>query len=44
MANLIEAYKKRLAISEAVYNKSHNGERMDNYRKLAVAKVLENTN
>jgi len=45
MANtLLEAYKKRLAISEAVYSRQHDGERMDSNRKLVVAKVLHNTN
>lgn len=45
MANtLLEAYKKRLAISEAVYSRQHAGERMDSNRKLVVAKVLHNTN
>lgn len=44
MANLLEAYSKRLAISESVYGRQHNGEKMDNNRKLTVAKVLSNTN
>lgn len=42
--NLLEAYAKRLSISESVYSKQHMGAKMDNYKKLAVAKVLENTN
>ena len=42
--NLLEAYSKRLAISESVYGRQHNGEKMDNNRKLTVAKVLSNTN
>lgn len=42
--NLLEAYSKRLAISESVYGRQHNGEKMDNARKLTVAKVLSNTN
>lgn len=42
--NLLEAYKKRLSISESIYGRSHNGEKMDNHRKLLVAKVLQNTN
>ena len=42
--NLMEAYKKRIAIAEAVYSRSHNGEKMDNNRRLVVAKVLDNTN
>ena len=44
MANLLEAYAKRLNISEQVYGKAHQGATMDNHRKLVVAKVLENTN
>lgn len=44
MANLLEAYSKRLAISESVYGRQHNGEKMDNHRKLTVARVLANTN
>lgn len=42
--NLLEAYKKRLSISESIYGRAHNGEKMDNHRKLLVAKVLQNTN
>ena len=41
---LFEAYKNRLAISESVYSKSHDGEKMDNNRKLVTAKCLENLN
>lgn len=41
---LFEAYKNRLAISESVYAKSHDGEKMDNNRKLVTAKCLENLN
>lgn len=42
MANLFEAYQKRLSISESVYSKSHSGEKMPHNHKLAVAKCLEN--
>ena len=42
--NLLEAYKKRISIAESVYSRAHNGEKMDNARKLCVAKVLANTN
>ena len=42
--NLLEAYAKRLSVSESVYSKQHMGAKMDNHKKLAVAKVLENTN
>jgi hypothetical protein len=44
MANLLEAYAKRLAVSESVYSKQHMGAKMSNHKKLTVAKVLENTN
>ena len=42
--NLLETYKKRLTVSESVYQKSHNGEKMDNRRKIATAKCLESLN
>lgn len=42
--SLFEAYKNRLAIADAVYGKSHNGETMSNNRRFVTAKVLENTN
>lgn len=41
---LLEAYAKRLAVSESVYSKQHSGAKMSNHKKLTVAKVLENTN
>ena len=41
---LYEAYAKRLAISESVFAKSHDGEKMDQNRKLVTAKCLENVN
>lgn len=44
MSNLLEAYAKRLAISESVYSRQHEGQKMDSNRKLTVAKVLSNTN
>ena len=43
MANLMEAYKNRLAISESVYQRSHNGAKMSNQKKLMIASVLNNT-
>lgn len=42
--NLLEAYKERLAVSESVYAKSHNGDTMPQYKKLAIARCLANTN
>lgn len=42
--NLFEAYQKRLSVSEGYYSKMHNGEKMDNNRKLATAVCLNNLN
>ena len=42
MATLLEAYSKRLAISESVYSKSHS-EAMPSHKKLVIAKCLDNT-
>ena len=44
MATLLEAYKNRLAISESVYAKSHNGEKMSKLKKITTARCLENLN
>lgn len=44
MATLLEKYSNRLALSEKVYAEKNSGKRMDGYKKLLVAKVLENTN
>ena len=41
---LFEAYKNRLTVAESYYSKTHEGEKMDNNKKLVVAKCLENTN
>ncbi len=43
MANLLEAYKNRLAISESIHQRSHNGAKMSNQKKLMIASVLNNT-
>lgn len=43
MANLLEAYKNRLAISESIHQKSHNGAKMSANKKLMIASVLNNT-
>ena len=42
--SLFEAYKNRLSVADSVYGKLHNGEKMNNNRKLVTAKVLENVN
>lgn len=44
MANLLEAYKKRLNVAERYYSKSHNGEALGESKKLIIAKTLESTN
>ena len=41
---LIEAYKNRINLAESVYRASHEGEPMDNNRKITLARVLKNTN
>lgn len=41
--NLLESYKNRLAISESVHQKSHNGAKMSSQKKLMIAAVLNNT-
>ena len=40
---LMESYAKRLNVSESVYKKNHNGEKLDANRKLMIAKCLDNT-
>lgn len=40
---LLEAYKNRIKVAESVYAKSHDGEMMDNNRKVLLAKCLDNT-
>ena len=41
--NLLESYKNRLAISESIHQKSHNGAKMSAQKKLMIAAVLNNT-
>lgn len=43
MSTLLEAYKNRLAISEAVHQKSHNGAKMSADKKMLIASCLNNT-
>lgn len=40
--NLVEAYKNRLAISESVYGRDHEGARLDSNKKIVIAKCLDN--
>lgn len=44
MATLLEAYKSRLAVANKFHAKSHNGQGLSESKKLAIAKVLHNTN
>ena len=41
---LLEQYSKRLQVSESVYAKKHDGETLSSAKKLAVARILNNTN
>lgn len=44
MANLLEAYKTRLAVADKVHARAHNGQGLSESKKLAIAKTLSNTN
>lgn len=41
--NIMEAYAKKLAVSEQVYAKEHGGATLGNSKKVAIARVLANT-
>lgn len=41
--NILEAYQKKLSISEKVYEKEHGGRAMSDSKKIAIARVLANT-
>lgn len=43
MANLMEAYKGRLAVSEKYYAQQTGGQKMSNSKKMATAMCLDNT-
>lgn len=43
MSRLLEKYSKKIKLAESVYAATHNGERMDQIRKVTVAKCLDNT-
>lgn len=43
MANLLESYKGRLAISEKYYAQQNSGAKMSNAKKMVTAMCLENT-
>lgn len=40
--SLVEAYRNRLAISESVYSRDHEGAKLDNNKKIVIAKCLDN--
>lgn len=41
---LFEAYKGRMQIAEGVYSKTHEGEKLPQFKKVLVAKCLRNVN
>lgn len=41
--NIVEAYQKKLSISEKVYEKEHGGRALSDSKKIAIARVLANT-
>lgn len=41
--NICEAYAKKLAISEKVYEKEHGGKALADNKRIAIARVLANT-
>ena len=41
--NLLETYKGRLKVAERMYSQRHNGEKLSDQRKIATAKLLQNT-
>lgn len=41
--NILEAYQKKLAISEKVYAKEHGNRQLSETKKIAIARVLANT-
>ena len=41
--NIVEAFQKKLSISEKVYEKEHGGRTLTESKKIAIARVLANT-
>lgn len=41
--NLLESYKQKIAVADGYYAKLHEGEHMDNTKKLVLASCLNNT-
>ena len=41
---LIEKYSKRIAVSESIYAREHNGAKMSTQRKTVIAACLDNLN
>lgn len=42
MATLVEKYSKRLTVCESIYGEAHEGAKMPEYKKVMIARVLEN--
>lgn len=40
--NLVEAYKNRINVADAYHAQTHNGQKMDSYKKLLIANSLNN--
>lgn len=40
---LFEAYKNRIAVAEKLHMQAHGGARMDDHKKIVLARVLDNT-
>jgi len=41
--SLLETYKNRMILAEQAYASKHPGQKLDNYKKLVTARLLENT-
>lgn len=41
--SLLESYKSRIAVAESFYAKNNGGAKLDNQKKMAVARLLDNT-
>lgn len=41
--NIMEAFQKKLNVSEKVYEKEHGGRSLSENKKIAIARVLANT-
>ena len=41
--NIMEAFQRKLVVSEKVYEKEHGGRALSENKKIAIARVLANT-